>query len=191
MWSVLASCVTVVMFMASLAVEPSCPVCSTYEYEVRLLERVLSNEMALTNTLNKITKTHAKVEDSLKAIQAENVKLNTAMYSLEVKKQDINNKVDGFIDAGIRNLTETHAKVDDSLKAMQAENLKLNNTIHNLEVKKQDLNNKVDGFIDVGIRNLTGNVKQMSTMVLSFVAQTSKELDTMKVTQFCFKSVLS
>ncbi|KAH3693312.1 complement C1q tumor necrosis factor-related protein 5-like [Dreissena polymorpha] len=86
MWSVLASCVTVVMFGTSLAVEPSCPVCSKYEYEVKLLERVLSNEMALANTLNKITETRAKVEDSLKSIQAENVKLNNAMLSLEVMK---------------------------------------------------------------------------------------------------------
>ncbi|KAH3693310.1 hypothetical protein DPMN_192714 [Dreissena polymorpha] len=52
--------------------------------------------------------------------------------------------------------------------------------MHALEVKKQDLNDKVDGFIDAGIRNLTGNVAEMTTIMQSLVAQTSKELDILK-----------
>ncbi|KAH3815746.1 hypothetical protein DPMN_144277 [Dreissena polymorpha] len=51
------------MIGSSLAVELSCPVCSKCEYEERLLERVLRNEFELKNTVNKITETHAKVED--------------------------------------------------------------------------------------------------------------------------------
>ncbi|KAH3693671.1 hypothetical protein DPMN_081111 [Dreissena polymorpha] len=89
-----------ILFGRSDAEEPSCPVCSRYDYEVQLLERVLSNEMALKNTLDKITETHSKVEDTLKAIKAENIKLNDAMTELDIKKKDIDTKLASAIKPG-------------------------------------------------------------------------------------------
>ncbi|KAH3815753.1 hypothetical protein DPMN_144284 [Dreissena polymorpha] len=123
MFYVLASCLAVIMFGTSVAVEPSCPVCSKYEYQERLLERVLSNELELRNTLNKITETHAQVEDTLKAMKAESAKINDSMHALDVKRRDIDDemkslrkevqekkqeltdKVDGLLVTGVRNLT--------------------------------------------------------------------------------------
>ncbi|KAH3693305.1 uncharacterized protein LOC127863110 [Dreissena polymorpha] len=152
MFYVLASCVAVIMFGTSVAVEPSCPVCSKYEYEERLLERVLSNELALRNILNKITETQAQVEDTLKAMKAESVKINDAMHAMDVKKREIDEEMKA------------------SLQSLRKE-------VHE---KKQDLTDKVDGFLVTGVRNLTGNVQEMSTIVQSLVAQTSKELDILK-----------
>ncbi|KAH3815733.1 hypothetical protein DPMN_144264 [Dreissena polymorpha] len=72
------------MFRTSLAIEPLCSVCSKYEYEERLLEQILSNELAMKNTLNKITETHKQVEDSLKAITSSGLTVGRWLRDREV-----------------------------------------------------------------------------------------------------------
>ncbi|KAH3805367.1 hypothetical protein DPMN_133670 [Dreissena polymorpha] len=52
------------MVVFTCAIEPSTPICSRYDHEERLSERVLRNELALETTLNDILKTNAKVVDA-------------------------------------------------------------------------------------------------------------------------------
>ncbi|KAH3859892.1 hypothetical protein DPMN_102713 [Dreissena polymorpha] len=54
------------VIVATSAREPSSPICSKYDYEERLLERVIRNELALETTLKEILKTNANVVDALK-----------------------------------------------------------------------------------------------------------------------------
>ncbi|KAH3693257.1 hypothetical protein DPMN_192661 [Dreissena polymorpha] len=117
MWRLL---VLMVLLGTTHAAEPSCPVCSKYDYEVSLLERVLSNELALKHTLDKISKTHAKVEDTLKAIQGENVKLNDAMTALEVKKKEMDERLKSSINSGITNVSETIFEMKTNVQVLVA-----------------------------------------------------------------------
>ncbi|KAH3697888.1 hypothetical protein DPMN_085400 [Dreissena polymorpha] len=195
--------VLLVLLGTTHAAEPSCPVCSKYDYEVSLLERVLSNELALKNTLEKISETHAKVEDTLKAIQVENVKLNDAMTALEVKKIEMDERLEINLNSGITNvseavsekmktnvqvfvaktekelkhtldkISETHAKVEDTLKAIQGENVTLNDAMTALEVKKKEM----DEMLKI---NVSEAVSEMKTNVQVLVAKTEKELEAMK-----------
>ncbi|KAH3693246.1 hypothetical protein DPMN_192650 [Dreissena polymorpha] len=112
--------VLMVLLGTPLAAEPSCPVCSKYDYEVSLLERVLSNELALKNTLDKISETHAKVEDTLKAIQGENVKLNHAMTALEIKKKEMDERLNNSISSGITNVSETISEMKTNVQVLVA-----------------------------------------------------------------------
>ncbi|KAH3693241.1 uncharacterized protein LOC127863145 [Dreissena polymorpha] len=112
--------VLMVLLGTPLAAEPSCPVCSKYDYEVSLLERVLSNELALKNTLDKISETHAKVEDTLKAIQGENVKLNHAMTALEIKKKEMDERLNNSINSGITNVSETISEMKTNVQVLVA-----------------------------------------------------------------------
>ncbi|KAH3693251.1 hypothetical protein DPMN_192655 [Dreissena polymorpha] len=171
--------VLLVLLGTSHATEPSCPVCSKYEYEVSLLERVLSNEPALKNTLDKISETHAKVEDTLKAIQGENVKLNDAMTALEVKKKEMDERLKALNNT-LDKTSETHAKVKDTLKAIQGGNVKLNDTMTALEVKKTEMDERLKSSINSGILNVSETISEMKTNVQVLVAKTEKELNAMK-----------
>ncbi|KAH3810086.1 uncharacterized protein LOC127836458 [Dreissena polymorpha] len=114
MWFVI---LLVYMLKASSAVEPSCQVCSKFDYE-RLLERVIRNELTLKDTLDKITKTNAKVEETLKRIETENAKLNLAMQGLEEKKRTIDDKIDALVDTGAKNMSEAVAEMKTAVQSL-------------------------------------------------------------------------
>ncbi|KAH3693307.1 hypothetical protein DPMN_192711 [Dreissena polymorpha] len=76
-------------------------------------------------------------------MQVENVKLNNAMHALEVKKQDLNDKVDGFIDAGIRNLTGNVAEMTAIMHSLVAQ------TMMELDILKEP----VLGVFGVDLKN--------------------------------------
>ncbi|KAH3814808.1 hypothetical protein DPMN_143321 [Dreissena polymorpha] len=75
------------------AEEPSCPVCSRYEYEEKLLERVLRNELALENTLKEIKETNAKVLSGLAELNEHRV---TLMSALDKAKHDVQTIVQDY-----------------------------------------------------------------------------------------------
>ncbi|KAH3805318.1 uncharacterized protein LOC127835478 [Dreissena polymorpha] len=136
----------------SFALEPSCPVCSKYEYEEKLLERVIRNELALKDTLDKITETQAKVEHTLTQIKDKHDTLNDVILGLEVTKQN----------------------VSETVKLLVSENVK------DFEVMKQKLRSNVDDFINLGTRNVSANVAEMNSSIQSFLGKMSKEVDILR-----------
>ncbi|KAH3812933.1 hypothetical protein DPMN_141376 [Dreissena polymorpha] len=72
--------------VTSLAAEPACPVCSRYNYEEMLLQRVIRNELVLEHTLKDIKETNTKVVDALRKLQYENGKVNIAIEAMERKQ---------------------------------------------------------------------------------------------------------
>ncbi|XP_052217882.1 uncharacterized protein LOC127835477 [Dreissena polymorpha] len=99
----------IVMFGVSFALEPSCPVCSKFEYEKKLLERVIRNELALKDTLDKKTETHAKVADTLTGV-------SQAVKGLEDTKQDLRVNVEAFLNSegSVVPLIMFHARLQHS-----------------------------------------------------------------------------
>ncbi|KAH3805376.1 hypothetical protein DPMN_133679 [Dreissena polymorpha] len=79
------------MIVATCAREPSSPICSRYNYEERLLERVLRNELALETTLNEIMKTNAKVVDALTQLEDAETKVDSTLAVME--KKQIENEI--------------------------------------------------------------------------------------------------
>ncbi|KAH3755705.1 hypothetical protein DPMN_190403 [Dreissena polymorpha] len=65
--------------VAAFAREPSCPVCSRYDYEERILERVLRNEMAIDNLLAEIRQTNAEVKAALNMIKEDKTEIASAI----------------------------------------------------------------------------------------------------------------
>ncbi|KAH3805321.1 hypothetical protein DPMN_133621 [Dreissena polymorpha] len=76
--------IVVFMIGTSFSLEPSCPICSKYDFVEQLLERVIRNEFALKDALDKITATHSKVVDTLKKIDEKEMTLNESIKSLRI-----------------------------------------------------------------------------------------------------------
>ncbi|KAH3773817.1 hypothetical protein DPMN_175187 [Dreissena polymorpha] len=93
------------------AMERSCPVYSRFDYDEKLLERVIRNEFALKDTLDKITETNSKVQEMLKQIEKDYAKLNQALHALEEKGRALQDKVGYFLDDGAQNASVTVAEM--------------------------------------------------------------------------------
>ncbi|KAH3807250.1 hypothetical protein DPMN_135585 [Dreissena polymorpha] len=93
--------------VTALTAEPACPVCSRYHYEETLLERVLRNELALEQTLKDIKETNTKVVDSLKELQNENNKVNTAIELMERKQISMEATLGDTIKTALANVSES------------------------------------------------------------------------------------
>ncbi|KAH3691088.1 hypothetical protein DPMN_191763 [Dreissena polymorpha] len=63
--------------------ESSCLTCSRYDFEERLLERVLRNELVIETMLEEVHETNVKVESALKLIHADKSILVDTLNSLE------------------------------------------------------------------------------------------------------------
>ncbi|KAH3807603.1 uncharacterized protein LOC127834975 [Dreissena polymorpha] len=95
------------LVVRALTMEPSCPVCSKYEYEEKLLERVLRNEHALEHTLHDIKATHAKVVDALKTIHDKIGSVNTAIGTMDRKQIVMEETLDNAIKTAQTNVSES------------------------------------------------------------------------------------
>ncbi|KAH3812936.1 hypothetical protein DPMN_141379 [Dreissena polymorpha] len=102
--------------VTSLAAEPACPVCSRYNYEEMLLERVIRNELALENTLKDIKETNTKVVDALRKLQDENDKVNIAIEAMERKQIVMEAALSDSIKTALTNVSEslTHMLTESS-----------------------------------------------------------------------------
>ncbi|KAH3805372.1 hypothetical protein DPMN_133675 [Dreissena polymorpha] len=85
------------IIVATCAREPSSPICSRYDYEERLLERVLRNELALETTLNEIVKTNAKVLDALTQLEDAKTKVDSTLTVMEKKQIEMKSQLADFI----------------------------------------------------------------------------------------------
>ncbi|KAH3805357.1 hypothetical protein DPMN_133659 [Dreissena polymorpha] len=77
------------MIVVSCAREPSSPMCSKYDYEERLLKRVIGNELALETTLSEIMKTNAKFVEGLKQLEDEKAKVETTLSLVRSLKDQL------------------------------------------------------------------------------------------------------
>ncbi|KAH3898309.1 hypothetical protein DPMN_022536 [Dreissena polymorpha] len=152
MWRALGYMFSIAIVVKAIAPEPSCDVCSKYDYEEKLLERVIRNELVLKDTLDKITYTHAKVELTLARIKDDQVKLYEIINVLKATKQNVSEAVQSI----------------------------MSQTVKDVEVTKQTLRVNVDDFIDSRTRNITATVAEMTSSIQTLVVQTSKALDILR-----------
>ncbi|KAH3805349.1 hypothetical protein DPMN_133651 [Dreissena polymorpha] len=73
------------------------PICSKDDYEKRLLERILRNELALETTLNEIVKTNNKVVDALTQLEDAKAKLESTLAVIEKKHITMVSRLVDFI----------------------------------------------------------------------------------------------
>ncbi|KAH3805419.1 hypothetical protein DPMN_133722 [Dreissena polymorpha] len=85
------------VIVATCARELSSPICSRYDYEERLLERVLRNELALETTLNEIVKTNTKVVDALKQLEDGKAKMETTLAVMKKKQIAMESRLADYI----------------------------------------------------------------------------------------------
>ncbi|KAH3805364.1 hypothetical protein DPMN_133667 [Dreissena polymorpha] len=90
-------CLLLNVIVLTCAREPSSPICSRYDYEERLLERVLRNELALETTLNEIVKTNDKVLDALKQLEDGKAKLESSLAVMEKTQIEMESRLSDFI----------------------------------------------------------------------------------------------
>ncbi|KAH3812934.1 hypothetical protein DPMN_141377 [Dreissena polymorpha] len=111
------------LVVASLAAELACPVCSRYNYEEMLLERVIRNELALEHTLKDIKETNTKVVDALRKLQDENDKVNIAIEVMERKQIVMEAALSDAIKTVLTNVSEslTHmlTELSQAIKGME------------------------------------------------------------------------
>ncbi|KAH3859890.1 hypothetical protein DPMN_102711 [Dreissena polymorpha] len=106
------------VIVPTCAREPSSPICSKYDYEERLLERVLRNEFALETTLNEILKTNAKVVDALKQLEDEKGKVESTLAVMEKKQIEMESRLSDFINNASNNMnSQLAANVVSMVKA--------------------------------------------------------------------------
>ncbi|KAH3814837.1 hypothetical protein DPMN_143350 [Dreissena polymorpha] len=71
------------VILAVVAIEPSCPACSRLDFEDKVLERVLRNELAIESMLKEIRETNAKVETTLNLMHDDRKKLEGILDTLD------------------------------------------------------------------------------------------------------------
>ncbi|KAH3814884.1 hypothetical protein DPMN_143401 [Dreissena polymorpha] len=96
----------IIVFMsiihATFAVEPlcrSCPACSPYDFNERLLERVVRYELAFDTILKEVRETIVKVDSALKVMQEDRTKMDATL-------DDMESKLDNAINIGMTNISE-------------------------------------------------------------------------------------
>ncbi|KAH3805370.1 hypothetical protein DPMN_133673 [Dreissena polymorpha] len=129
------------LIVAAGAREPLSPTCMLYEYEERLLERVLRNEIGLENTLKDIMKTHAKVIDALQHLEDGKVLIKSTLKAIEEKQATMESTLREFIE-----------------NVMQHVNSKVNTTLSTLENKHEAMVVKSRSLVANVIVDLTENV---------------------------------
>ncbi|KAH3805387.1 hypothetical protein DPMN_133700 [Dreissena polymorpha] len=129
------------VILAACAREPLSPTCMLYEYEERLLERVLRNEIGLENTLKDIVKTHAKVEDALQRLEDGKVLIKSMVEAMKEKQYTM--------DLTLRDFMENITRIVNST---------LTTSVNNLESKHEALALKSITLVSDAIVELTENV---------------------------------
>ncbi|KAH3805335.1 hypothetical protein DPMN_133635 [Dreissena polymorpha] len=121
-------CLLLNVIVFTCAREPSSPICSRYDYEERLLERVLRNELALETTLNDILKTNAKVVDALKQLEDGKAKVDSTFAVMAKKQTEIESTLSDFVNNASQNMNATlAANIGAMVKA--ASDIKENATV--------------------------------------------------------------
>ncbi|KAH3814859.1 hypothetical protein DPMN_143372 [Dreissena polymorpha] len=94
------------VILTILAKEPSCPACSRYDFEEKLLERVLRNELAIETMLKEIRETNVNVESALNLMKDDKKKLEETLGALDKSKDDMESKLEKAISSGMTQISE-------------------------------------------------------------------------------------
>ncbi|XP_052761752.1 uncharacterized protein LOC128204375 [Mya arenaria] len=76
-----------ILVSATLASEPSCPACSKYDYEEKVLERMIRMEFAFEKVMNENKAVSKTVEQDLTCIKEENERLHATVDALKDQQE--------------------------------------------------------------------------------------------------------
>ncbi|KAH3809795.1 hypothetical protein DPMN_138175 [Dreissena polymorpha] len=112
--------------LVTSAREPSCQACSRYDFEERLLERVLRNELVIETMLKETRETNVKVESAIKLLHEDRGKLADSLNGLEKSNTEMDTEMKGKLQGALKNMSDSLAFVEHLQEEMGT---KLDNTI--------------------------------------------------------------
>ncbi|KAH3809840.1 hypothetical protein DPMN_138220 [Dreissena polymorpha] len=142
------------IILATSAREPSSPACSRYDYEERLLERVLRNELSIENMLKEIRETNVKVESALKLMHEDR-------HNLAASKEEMDTKI--------------KATLHDSLKNMS-------DSVAFMKHLHEEMGTKLNDAVNTSMINISDAVVQMKENSSKTGLQLKKDIDILKGT---------
>ncbi|KAH3809784.1 hypothetical protein DPMN_138163 [Dreissena polymorpha] len=142
------------IILAKAAREPSYPTCSRYDYEERLLERVLRNELSIENMLKEIRETYVKVESALNLMHEDRHKLSAA-------KEEMEAEIKSRLHVGLNNMS-------DSLAFMKH--------VH------EEMGTKLNDAINISMANIADAITKMTENSSKTGLQLKKDIDILKGT---------
>ncbi|XP_052761365.1 uncharacterized protein LOC128204068 [Mya arenaria] len=105
------------------ASEPSCPACSKYDYEEKLLERMIRMEFAYEKVLKENKDVSKTVEQDLTRIKEENERLYATVQTLKDQQEQAERRLFSLMEEVERNQSSTLEKiVSDANKTIAAFN---------------------------------------------------------------------
>ncbi|KAH3804627.1 hypothetical protein DPMN_132916 [Dreissena polymorpha] len=189
MWNLVLCGLSGILLGVLFSFQRSSPICSKFDYDEKLLERVIRNDILLNDALDKITETKAKVEHVLTRIIEDNAKAEVKIYyavnTLDVKRKELDDNVESFINSVTRNVSVTVEEMKASLKYLELQ------TDNELKAKTRQIDEKVEDFITSASQKVHRNVTDLSSAVQLLVERTASELDIIKGCIYTFMIILS
>ncbi|KAH3814885.1 hypothetical protein DPMN_143402 [Dreissena polymorpha] len=142
------------VILAIGAKEPSCPACSRYDFEERLLERVLRNELAIETMLKEIRETNVNVESALTLMKDDRKKLEATLDALEKSKNEMDAGLKETLDGGLKNMS---------------------NYVAHMEQRHEDMESKLYNAINIGMTNISEAVSDLTQNASITISQIHKE----------------
>ncbi|XP_052761396.1 uncharacterized protein LOC128204093 [Mya arenaria] len=95
----------------TMASEPSCPACSKYDYEEKVLERMIRMEFAFENVLKENKAVSKTVEEDLTRIKEENERLHATVDALKNQQEQAERRLVSLMEEVERNQSSTLEKI--------------------------------------------------------------------------------
>ncbi|XP_052761726.1 uncharacterized protein LOC128204350 [Mya arenaria] len=95
----------------TVASEPSCPACSKYDYEEKVLERMIRMEFAFEKVLKENKAVSKTVEQDLTRIKEENERLHATVDALKDQQEQAERKLVSLMEEVERNQSSTLEKI--------------------------------------------------------------------------------
>ncbi|XP_052762464.1 uncharacterized protein LOC128205086 [Mya arenaria] len=96
---------------ATVASEPSCPACSKYDYEEKVLERMIRMEFAFEKVLKENKDVSKTVEQDLTRIKVENERLHATVDALKNQQEQAERRLVSLMEEVERNQSSTLVKI--------------------------------------------------------------------------------
>ncbi|XP_052761363.1 collagen alpha-2(VIII) chain-like [Mya arenaria] len=95
----------------TVASEPSCPACSKFDYEEKVLERMIRMEFAFENVLKENKAVSKSVEQDLSRINEENERLHATVDALKDQQEQAERRLGSLMEEVERNQSNTLEKI--------------------------------------------------------------------------------
>ncbi|XP_052761743.1 uncharacterized protein LOC128204367 [Mya arenaria] len=95
----------------AMASEPSCPACSKYDYEEKMLERMIRMEFVFEKVLKENKALSKTVEQDLMLINEESERLHVTVDSLKDQQEQAERRLDSLMEGIERNQSSTLEKI--------------------------------------------------------------------------------